>query len=77
MRVSTDQKRHPLFNLSAIEEDNLLVSGAQEVAGLESESEGRPGNLGYEKLALLQPGNIAPVYFLGADRSVRFPVVCR
>jgi hypothetical protein len=28
VRVSTDQKRHPLFNLSAIEEDNLFVRSA-------------------------------------------------
>jgi hypothetical protein len=73
VRISSAYNRYVPLHLSSIEKDDFLAGGAQQITCLEPHTKGRARNLYKEKVALLQPSNVAPVNILGADRTVSFP----
>src|SRR5258706_1184475 len=55
VRISANQQPHFSFQLAPIKQDHSFVRGAQKIASLESQPEGRSGDFRDEQLTLLDP----------------------
>jgi hypothetical protein len=75
MRISRDQKGYFLFKLAPIEQHHFLGSRSQKVTRLETQPEGRAGNLSDKAVALLKPLHVSVVDILRADEPVLFPCI--
>ena len=73
--ISSDQKRHLIFAVKAVKQDDSFVSRTKQVPRLKAQAEGGTGNLRDKKVALLEPFHIPPVDILWADRPVSLPGV--